>query len=60
MKAKVKSYCERGLHLISLGKYQTTFYSEKTSSTYSSSVIGGLLTILLLLTIGGVIIHLLV
>ena len=56
MKTKAKGFCEKGLKLISLGKYQTTFYSEKTGSTFFSSVLGGIVTLLLLLLIGDAIV----
>lgn len=47
-----KSCVGETLKWISLGKYQTIFYSDKTGSSYTSSVFGGLSTIFLLLLIG--------
>ena len=37
-----KSCVGETLKWISLGKYQTIFYSDKTGSSYTSSVFGGL------------------
>ena len=53
---RAKTYCEKGLKTISLGKYETIMYSKRTGSSFSTSVLGGLVTLLLLLVIGGAII----
>ena len=53
---RAKTYCEKGLKTISLGKYETIMYSKRTGSSSSTSVLGGLVTLLLLLVIGGAII----
>ena len=55
MKVKAKSLLARVLNFISFGKYQTILYSEKTGRAYSSSILGGLVTVFLLLIIGGAI-----
>ena len=60
MKLKVKQFCKTSLKLISSGKYQTVMYNEKTGDSFSSSVVGGLVTLLLGILIGVVVIQQLV
>ena len=46
----MKTAAKRCLRLISLGKYQTTLYN-KNGSPFMSSVLGGIITIILILAL---------
>jgi hypothetical protein len=47
----MKASTKRFLRFISLGKYQTTFYNDN-DSPFMSSVIGGLVTLILVVGVG--------
>ncbi len=47
----MKAVLVKFFRLISLGKYQTTLYN-KNGSPYMSSVLGGIVTLILMLLIG--------
>ena len=59
MSSKFKDYIVKGLRVIYLGKYQTTFYN-KDEMAFQSSITGGLITILLVTLISAAILSQLV
>jgi hypothetical protein len=52
----MKNKAKGCLRLISLGKYPTVFYSKEEGYSFKSSVIGGIITLLIILASGGFIV----